>query len=65
MESNVLEIKIEYVPSPKQILFHITGVTEVLYGGAKGGGKSTALVMDALAYALEFPGAQVYLFRET
>lgn len=65
MESNVLEIKIEYVPSPKQILFHITGVPEVLYGGAKGGGKSTALVMDALAYALEFPGAQVYLFRET
>ena len=32
---------------------------------AKGGGKSCALVMEGLAYALENPGANMYFFRET
>lgn len=60
-----LRIWIPYNPNPKQKLFHSAWATEVVYGGAKGGGKSCALVMDALAYALEFPGAKIYLFRET
>lgn len=34
-------------------------------GGAKGGGKSCWLVMEAFAYGLEHEGATIYLFRET
>lgn len=38
---------------------------ELVYGGAKGGGKSCAIVMEALAYGIEHAGAKIYLFRET
>lgn len=58
-------IEVPYTPNAKQEQFHANGATEVVYGGAKGGGKSCALVMETLAYALEYPNAQIYLFRET
>lgn len=60
-----MRIRIDYMPNGKQYLFHSCGTDEVVYGGAKGGGKSCALVMEALAYALEHPGADIYLIRET
>jgi phage terminase large subunit len=60
-----MDITITYEPNEKQALFHACGAEEVVYGGAKGGGKSCALVMEALAYGLEYPGATIYLFRET
>jgi phage terminase large subunit len=59
------EIIVDYEPNDKQALFHNSTATEVVYGGAKGGGKSCALVMEALVYGLEYPGANIYLFRET
>lgn len=59
------DIIIPYEPNAKQCIFHATPAEEAVYGGAKGGGKSRALVMDALAYALEYPGANAYLFRES
>ncbi len=37
--------------------------TEILYGGAAGGGKSHLLRVAAIAYAVAVPGLQVYLFR--
>lgn len=58
-------IEIDYIPNSKQELFHISEAEETLYGGAKGGGKSCGLVMEALAYGLEHAGATIYLFRET
>lgn len=58
-------VQVDYVPNDKQAVFHSCGAGEVVYGGAKGGGKSCALVMETLAYGLEYPGATVYLFRET
>lgn len=58
-------IKVEYEPNEKQELFHMSEAEETVYGGAKGGGKSCALVMEALAYGLEHAGANMYLFRET
>ena len=58
-------ITIPYQESEKQALFHASEATETFYGGAKGGGKSCGLVMDCLAYCLEFSGAEAYLFRET
>lgn len=58
-------VKVDYEQSEKQGLFHASSATETFFGGSKGGGKSLALVMDCLAYCLEFPGAVAYLFRET
>ena len=58
-------IEVNYVPTPKQQLFHTTTANEVLYGGAAGGGKSKAIVMDALARCLKYPGTHAYLFRRT
>jgi len=58
-------IIVPYDPNPKQALFHATPAEEAVYGGAKGGGKSKALVMDAAAYGFEYPGAVIGLFRET
>lgn len=59
------KITIPYKPNDKQAIFHASAADEIIYGGSKGGGKSAALVMEALAYALEHKGATVYLFRET
>lgn len=60
-----MNITINYTPNDKQELFHKSNSDEVVYGGAKGGGKSCALVMECLAYGLEHPGAEMYIFRET
>jgi hypothetical protein len=37
--------------------------TEILYGGAAGGGKSHAMRLIAISYALQVPNCQIYLFR--
>ena len=60
-----MDIVVPYNPNDRQKIFHSCPAEEVVYGGAKGGGKSCALVMEALAYALEYQGAELYLFRET
>lgn len=40
--------RVIWTPQPKQRLFMARGEDEALYGGAAGGGKSDALVMEAL-----------------
>lgn len=42
-----------------------TAATEVLYGGAAGGGKSHLMRAAAIAWCIAVPGLQVYLFRRT
>lgn len=59
------EIRINYNPTQKQRFFHATKADEVLYGGAAGGGKTKALIMDALFRALKFPGITCVIFRRT
>jgi phage terminase large subunit len=59
------EVIVDYEPNDKQAIFHNSDAFEVVYGGAKGGGKSCALVMEAAVYGLEHAGANIYLFRET
>lgn len=42
-----------------------TEATELLYGGAAGGGKSFLMRLALITWALEVPGLQLYLFRRT
>lgn len=54
-----------YTASDRQTLFHTTSADEALYGGAAGGGKTAALVAEAVTIALKFPGIPVDIFRRT
>lgn len=58
-------IDVPYRPSAKQRQFHISIANEVLYGGAAGGGKSVAIVLDGLKRCLQFPKTRAYMFRRT
>ena len=50
---------------PKQGTDFLTEATEVLYGGAAGGGKSYVKRTSAIRWCVEVPGIQVYFFRRT
>lgn len=48
---------------PKQDLAFNSPATEILYGGAAGGGKSHLMRIVAILWCASIPGLQVYLFR--
>jgi len=58
-------ITINYQPTEKQKIFHASHANEILYGGAAGGGKTKAIVMDALFRCLRSPGTTACIFRRT
>ena len=41
----------------------LTEATELLYGGAAGGGKSHLMRVASIAWCVDIPGLQVYIFR--
>lgn len=54
-----------YEPNARQQVFHDATEYDVLYGGAAGGGKSRALVMEALRACMRYPGIRIGAFRKT
>lgn len=57
--------KLNYKPTERQKLFHDATEFDVLYGGAAGGGKTRALLMDDLRDAMRYPGIRIGAFRRT
>ncbi len=55
----------EFTLTPKQYAFIKRSETEVLFGGAAGGGKSYALLVDAFLTALRYPGSRQLILRRT
>ena len=49
----------------KQLSFIEAEETEVLFGGAAGGGKSYGQTVDALLFALKYPGSRQLILRRT
>jgi hypothetical protein len=59
---------LNYTPTPRQQAFHDASrdrVDAILYGGAAGGGKSCAFVMDAIWFAANTPGMKIGCFRRS
>lgn len=48
---------------PKQGYAYLSAATEILYGGAAGGGKSHLMRALAISFAMNCPGIQIYIFR--
>jgi hypothetical protein len=48
---------------PKQAVAFNSSATEILFGGAAGGGKSHLMRVVAIAFCAQVAGLQVYLFR--
>lgn len=60
--------KLEYTPTARQEAFHTASrerINAILYGGAAGGGKSCAFVMDAIWHAANIPGIKIGCFRRS
>lgn len=49
----------------KQRLFIDSSESEVLFGGAAGGGKSYGQVVDAMLFAIRYPGSKQLILRRT
>ncbi len=57
--------KLGYTPTERQQVFHEATEFDILYGGAAGGGKSKALLMEGIRAAMQYPGIRIGAFRRT
>ena len=58
-------MRIDLKVTKKQKLFIDARENEVLFGGAAGGGKSYGQIVDALLFALKYPGSKQLILRRT
>ena len=58
-------MKLDLSVTPKQMQFLEAEADEVLFGGAAGGGKSYAQLIDALLYGLKYPRSKQLILRRT
>jgi len=56
---------INYEPTKLQGHFHESNADEILFGGAAGGGKSMAIIADAMKKCLKHKNIAAYVFRRT
>jgi hypothetical protein len=56
---------LEYEPTAKQQAFHDATEDDILYGGAAGGGKTLAIVMEAIRACIRYPGIRVLILRRS
>ena len=61
--ANELRVAIDLALHAQQGEAYQSAATEILYGGAAGGGKSHLMRVCAISWCAEIPGLQVYLFR--
>lgn len=54
-----------YKALPRQLEFHKATADETLYGGSAGGGKSYAILWDAVGFCLEHKKVRCAIFRRT
>lgn len=57
--------EVGYVPTDKQRIFHDAEEFDVLFGGSLGGGKSRALMAEAIRACALYPGIRVGAFRRS
>ena len=58
-------MRLELAVTKKQKAFIDATEQEVLFGGAAGGGKSYGQTVDALLFALRYPGSKQLILRRT
>jgi phage terminase large subunit len=68
--ANTITVKPNYKPHVKQLMLHNAPVSYedlwiILYGGARGSGKSAGALADAFMFAQTYPGAKIGIFRES
>ena len=60
-----MKIALDYTPQERQKLLHSTFASEILYGGAAGGGKSHCIRWDGYDFCINNPGCVAVLVRQT